>query len=125
MGQARILVVDDDPVVLASCRRVLEAEGFEVVVAASADQAVEAQSSGTFDMLLVDVMMPERDGTWLAHRIRSQWPGVPICVMTGYATPETRTAAGRAGAATFLAKPFTPDELLEAVRETLRAGGQE
>jgi DNA-binding NtrC family response regulator len=115
-----ILVVDDEPVVLDSCRRVLEAEGFRVHLVPSADAALAAMSESQFDLLLIDVKMPKRDGMYLLQESKERWPGIPVIVMSGFSTPETVMESARLGAGKFIAKPFTPDELLETIREVLR-----
>lgn len=120
MEKAKILVVDDDAIVLASCQRVLVAEGFAATLVASANEALAALEGGDFDLLLVDVKMPGRDGVWLTREVRKRWPGIPVVAMSGYPTPETIIEGFESGAATFLAKPFIPDELIEAVRKALK-----
>ena len=116
----KILVVDDDTIVLDSCRRVLEAEGFDVHLVSSANKALEAVESGGFGLLLIDVKMPEHDGIWLIQEIKEKWPEIPIVTMSGYPTPETIADGIKLGAANFIAKPFTPDELLESVQQALK-----
>ena len=118
----KILVVDDQGIVLKSCGLVLEAEGFEVRLVLSADDALEALKGDTFTLMLVDVKMPERDGMYLMREVKKQWPDIPIIVMSGYHTVETMKEAAEMGAATFIAKPFTPDELIETVRRVLKGG---
>ncbi len=118
----KILIVDDDPIVLDSCKRVFEAEGFEVSLVPSADQALTAMENNAFDILLIDVKMPERDGMYLIRAVKKQWPEVPIVVMSGYPTPETIAEGLHLGAEEFIAKPFTPDELLKIVHEVLQKG---
>jgi len=118
----KILIVDDDPIVLDSCKRVFEAEGFEVSFVPSADQALTAMENNAFDILLIDVKMPERDGMYLIRAVKKQWPEVPIVVMSGYPTPETIAEGLHLGAEEFIAKPFTPDELLKIVHEVLQKG---
>lgn len=120
----KTLIVDDDPIVLASCKRVFEAEGFEVSVVPSSDQALKAMKNSIFDILLIDIKMPERDGMYLIRAVKKQWPEVPIVVMSGYPTPETIAEGLRLGAEEFIAKPFTPDELLEIVRQVLQKRGK-
>lgn len=122
MVNVKILIVDDDPIVLHSCKRVFEAEGFEVCMVPSADKALEVMKNKTFDILLIDVKMPERDGMYLMRAVKKQWPEVPIVVMSGYPTPETIAEGLRLGAEEFIAKPFTPDELLKIVRQVLQKG---
>ena len=116
----KILIVDDDPIVLHSCKRVFEAEGFEVCVVPSADQALKIMNNNIFDILLIVVKMPERDGMYLIRAVKKQWPEVPIVVMSGYPTPETIAEGLKLGAEKFIAKPFTPDELLAIVRQALQ-----
>ena len=120
----KTLIVDDDPIVLDSCKRVFEAEGFEVCLVPSADQALKVMKNSIFDILLIDIKMPERDGMYLIRAVKKQWPEVPIVVMSGYPTPETITEGLKLGAEKFIAKPFTPDELLEIVRQVLQKRGK-
>ena len=79
-----VLVVDDDRVVLDSCRRILKAEGYEVVVTSSAKEAVARLREREFELLLVDVIMPEYDGIYLIGTVRQERPNLPILVMSGY-----------------------------------------
>jgi DNA-binding NtrC family response regulator len=121
----KVLVVDDELIVLKSCRMVLEAEGFEVLMAGSVQEAlaaIEAQAPG---LLLVDVKMPVLDGMYLMRQVREKRPGMPIIVMSGYSTRDTIREALELGAATFIAKPFTPDELSDTVRSVLKSREKE
>jgi DNA-binding NtrC family response regulator len=115
----KILIVDDDPIVLDSCRLVLEAEGFDAFSVPSANKAIKAMKNDHFDLLLIDVKMPERDGLYLMRKVKERWPGIPMVVMSGYPTPETITDGMKSGAAKFIAKPFTPEELLKIVRQVV------
>jgi DNA-binding response OmpR family regulator len=119
----RALVVDDDRVVLASCQRVLAAEGFGVCLAPSARAALDAMARERLDLAIIDVKMPERDGLWLIRQLLDQRPSLPIIVMSGYAVPEVIQEGLAQGAALFLAKPFTPEELLASVQTALKKGG--
>ena len=116
----KILVIDDEPVVLNSCRKVLEEDGFDVYLVPSADEALKAMKKEVFDLLLVDVKMPKHDGIYLIQKVKEKWPDVPIIVMSGYPTPDTITDGAKMGAAAFIAKPFTPDELLETIRQVIQ-----
>ncbi len=115
----RILVVDDEDIVLESCQAVFELEGFEALLVPSADKALGAMKNNDFDLLLIDVKMPKKDGMYLMRKIKEQWPDIPIIVMSGYYTTETIQEAIRMGAATFIAKPFEPDELIKIVRQVI------
>jgi DNA-binding NtrC family response regulator len=121
-----ILVIDDESIVLDSCRRILESEGFDVHLVPSADKALEALKNSDFDLLLVDVKMPRHDGIYLMEEVKKKWQEIPIIVMSGYSTPETIAEGVKMGAAKFIAKPFTPDELLETILQVIqKEGGHE
>ena len=115
----KILVADDEPIVLESCRLVLETEQFQVRLCGSADEALQALDRELPSLLLVDVKMPVHDGMFLVTRVKKRYPHLPVILMSGYPTKEIMLESSQKGAATFLAKPFTPDELLETVRRVL------
>lgn len=111
----KILVVDDDTIVIKSCRRILELEGSEVMTVPGAEEALEAIRRHSFDLLLIDVKMPKHDGLFLMREIRKDIPEIPIISMSGYPTPETIADVLKAGATHFIAKPFKPDELIKLI----------
>ena len=116
----KILVVDDDTIVIKSCRRILEAEGFEVTAVPGADEALGTIKCYEFDLLLMDVKMPKHDGIFLMREIKKNWPDIPIMVMSGYPTPETIADVLKLGATQFIPKPFRPDELVKSVRQVIQ-----
>ena len=116
----KILVVDDDAIVIKSCKRILEAEGLEVSTVPSADEALEMIKKYEFDLLLIDVKMPRHDGMFLMREIKKVIPDMPIIVMSGYPTPETISDVLNLGASQFIPKPFRPDELIKAIRPVLQ-----
>jgi DNA-binding NtrC family response regulator len=114
----KILVVDDEGIVLSSCRRILEAEGFEVLMAPSVEEAlgiIDTWVEKSTLLLLIDVKMPVHNGMYLMQTVKAKWPELSIIVMSGYPTEETIQEAEALGAATFIAKPFTPEELLNTI----------
>lgn len=115
----KVLVVDDEAILLKSCRLVLEAEGCEVIAAASVDEALAVLERQLPDLLLIDVKMPVHNGMYLMRRVKQKQPDIPIIVMSGYVTSETIQEAKELGAATFLPKPFTPDELADTIKSVL------
>lgn len=115
----KVLVVDDEAIVLKSCRMVLEAEGCEVIAAGSVDEALAILDRQIPELLLIDVKMPVHNGMYLMRRVKEKRPGIPIIVMSGYATSETIKEAEDLGAATFLPKPFTPDELADTIKTVI------
>lgn len=107
----RVFVIDDDPVMLLSCRRILEKDGYEVETCSSGVEGIRRIDEVRPELLLVDLKMPELDGLQVIERVRAVDPDVVIAVITGYATIATAIDAMKAGAYDFLPKPFTPDEL--------------
>jgi len=118
----KILVVDDDAIVVKSCKRILEAEGFEVITVSSADDALETVKKYDFDLLLIDVKMPKRDGMYLMREVKKDFPEIPIIVMSGYPTPETVADVLELGATQFIPKPFRPDELIKTIHQVIQSG---
>lgn len=118
----KILIVDDDAIVVQSCVRILDLEGMEVHVASTVEMGEKLLStegaSAAFDLILTDVKMPDQDGFEMIRRARQIQPDIPIIMMTGYLTAKTMEKGRRYGADDYIAKPFTPDELVDAVRET-------
>jgi DNA-binding NtrC family response regulator len=119
MNAIKILVVDDEEIVLESCQAVLEEAGFEVVLVPSADKALKEMKHEEFALLLIDVKMPEHDGMYLMQEVKKRWPGKPVIVMSGYYTVNTINEAIRMGAATFIAKPFEPEELVQTIHQVI------
>jgi signal transduction histidine kinase len=114
-----ILVVDDEPGIRQGCQRVLEPEGFQVETAATLREGLAQLQSHEFDLVLVDVMMPDGRGFDLLAPIHEQDPDTIAIIITGYATVELAVEAIKAGAYDFIAKPFTPDVLLLTVNKGL------
>jgi len=114
-----ILVVDDELGIREGCRRVLEPEGFHVETATTLQEGQEQIRSGNFDMVFLDVMMPDGRGLDLLNLIREKDPDTVPIIITGYATVELAVEAIRAGAYDFISKPFSPDLLLITVSQGL------
>ncbi len=109
--QQRILVIDDESVVGLSCRRVLEPMGHEVDVFQDPQAGLRAALSGGYDLILLDLRLPGADGLDLLGRIKSA--GVPseVVIITGNSSVESAVDAMKQGAADYLSKPFSPDQL--------------
>ena len=123
--KARILVIDDEPIICRCCLRILEAEGYSVeatTVPAEGLEKVSRSAEGGFDVVITDLKMPAIDGLEVLRRVKVTAPGCRVIVITGYATATTGAEALRAGAFDYLPKPFTPDELLAAVSRALAGG---
>ncbi len=120
-GQGTVLVVEDEPALRQMVARVLQGAGYTVLIAsdaATADWILQGQA-GPLDLLLTDVVMPGGSGVELAQRLRRHWPGMPVIFMSGYAGNDLSARGLDELGATLVPKPFTPDELLTAVRTAL------
>ena len=124
---ARILVVDDEPDLLETVRRILVRAGHEVVTAPSGAEALARLDMAPVELVLTDLMMPAVDGLAVLAGARQRDPLTPVVVMTAFASVETAVAALRAGAWDYLAKPFSADNLRVVVDRALghRALGAE
>jgi DNA-binding NtrC family response regulator len=115
MTTCDVLLIEDERVVREVVHRVLEAHGLRVASAVDAGSGLRDPSLETCRLLICDVMLPDRSGLDLLRDVRIRRPGLPIVVMTGYATPDLAMRAREAGATSFLAKPFEARELMECV----------
>ena len=114
-----ILVVDDESGIREGCRRVLVPQGFRVETAATLQEGLELIQTHEFDVVLLDVMMPDGRGFDLLAPIREKDPDTIPIIITGYATVELAVEAIKAGAYDFISKPFSPDLLLITVNQGL------
>ena len=119
----RILVIDDDPLVLEVLSEMLTAAGYEVVGASNGKEGVSLYRAAPFDLVLTDIIMPEKDGLEVVMELRRDFPEVKIIALSGggeYGHGFSSLTASRAlGATVTLRKPFAESELLSAVREVL------
>jgi len=114
----RILVIDDEPDVLMLCRVNLELAGHEVVEAGSGETGLELARAAPPDVVVLDVMLPERDGFQILGDLSTErdLADVPVILLTAKTQMEDRLAGWRAGCTEFMSKPFSPSELVETVR---------
>ncbi len=113
VGQRPILVVDDDPEILAMLRDFLESEGLSVRTASNGEEALAALSEVAPSLILLDMRMPVLDGWGFAERYRARALEYPIVVMT--AAESARRWAEEIGAIGYIAKPFDVNELLQTI----------
>lgn len=118
----RVLVVDDEEIVCTSVRRILGKRDIEVDTAMKADEAMEKLANEHFNLVIMDLMMPEMNGIELMHSIRKKDMDVPFLMITGYPTIKTAMQALRLGAIDYIPKPFTRQELMGPVNRALRRG---
>ncbi len=121
MPPAKILVVDDEEIILLSCERVLTEEGYEIQTRLSGKEALELLAEELFDLAIVDLKMPGMDGIELLRAIKRDYPHISVIMITGYSTIESAVEAMKAGAVDYLPKPFTPDQVTMVVKKALDA----
>ena len=119
---SNILVVDDEPGILALVKDILEDEGYDVDIAENAENARAARRNRRPDLILLDIWMPDSDGISLLREWSETTPGdPPVIMMSGHGTVETAVEATRLGAYDFLEKPLSTAKLLLAVHRALEA----
>jgi signal transduction histidine kinase len=123
-GSETVMVVEDDEGVRELVRLMLEANGYEVLTVADADEAAHLCGAREIDLLLTDVVMPDVNGSELAERLGALAPDMRILFMSGYSDEAVVRHGELSEAAAFLEKPFTEKTLARKVREVLDDGGQ-
>ena len=111
-----VLIIDDELEIRESLRTLLELEGYEVEVAASGEEGMSRAGERSFDLLLLDLALPDRNGLEILAELRSQDPALSIIMITAYGTVENAVRAMQSGAANFIQKPWDNEKLLADVR---------
>jgi len=117
---ARILVVDDDEIILTSLGEFLRLEGYEVETAASYREASAQLAAASFSVVIADVSMPDVDGFEVLKLIRNRYPDTAVVMITGYGTIESAVEAIKHGAFDYLTKPVIDDEIKVVVERALK-----
>ncbi|MBW6487012.1 MAG: response regulator [Syntrophobacterales bacterium] len=125
MKTIRLLIIDDEIVVQRSCYDIFAEKKskhdikYDVHTVSSADEALRILEKECFDIVLTDLKMPGLSGIELIPIIKAGNPETVIVVMTGFSTVSTAVEAMKLGATDFIPKPFTPDEIMDAVENAL------
>ena len=115
-----MLVIDDENVVLESCRKIFTAEGFDVVTTNTAQEGLELISGTSFDVVLCDWKMPGFDGMDVVEEVDKRSPDSVIVMISGYPSVGRATEAMKRGALDYVTKPFSPEEIAQAVKKAMR-----
>ena len=116
----KILIVDDDLLVLKTLQNLLSRQNYEIICARSGEDAIHCFSLGNFNLIISDVRMPGQDGVELLKKIREKDLEIPFMFITGYASENTPIDAIKLGAKDYILKPFNLDELLESIKKYIR-----
>ncbi len=119
MAEPKILIVDDELVVIKSAERVLRSEGYNVEGAQGGREAIMKMGQDNFDLVFTDLKMPEVDGITLIRWIKKTKPGVGIVIITGYPSQDTIKEALELGIIDYVPKPFTPSVLLDVTERAV------
>ncbi|MGB9498982.1 MAG: response regulator [Dissulfuribacterales bacterium] len=122
MKPINILVIDDESVICNACHLILSEKGHTVERQLTGKSGLDALKSGQYNIVLLDMMLPDMDGMDVLKMIKKERPEVCIIVMTGYSTVPNAVKAMKFGAFDYLAKPFTDDELVSAVEKVCLKG---
>ena len=117
--KARILIVDDEEIVLRSCVRILENSDYRVDSVLDPWEALRRIDENGYDVLVLDIMMPKIDGLQVLQHVKERHPDVDVVMMTGLSQIQTAVKAMKLGAFDYLSKPFDPDELKLVVDRAL------
>ncbi len=116
---ARILVVDDEEIVIRSCLRILGDGDYEVEAVQDGEEALRKIEESHYDVLVLDIMMPKVDGLEVLRRVKEAHPDIDVIMITGLSQIETAVRSMKLGAFDYLPKPFDPDELKLVVGRAL------
>jgi DNA-binding response OmpR family regulator len=116
----KILLVEDEVKIAGFVRKGLEAQGFAVTVSGDGDEASDLAAAGSFDVILLDIMLPGRDGLSILKELREQRNTVPVILLTARTEMNERVEGLNLGADDYITKPFFMDELLARLRAVVR-----
>jgi two-component system response regulator (stage 0 sporulation protein F) len=117
-----VLVVDDEPDLVANCERVLQRAGHVSLRAYTGPEALAVIDRETPDLVVVDLRLPGVDGLVVTRHARGRVPPIPVILTTAYDSPQARRAATESGAEVYLAKPFSNTAFLGAIERVLHLG---
>jgi len=124
-GYMRVLLVEDDQRIVDFVQRGLKAEGYVVEVAHSGLEAVALGTEGKFQLIILDLGLPDLNGRQVCERLRNSGIGTPILMLTARDTVQDKVTGLRSGADDYMTKPFAFEELLARIEVLMRRGGGE
>jgi formate transporter len=116
----KMLIIDDDAIVLKSCRKIFESEGYTVTSTPNPQEGITLVSENSYDVILVDWMMPGMDGMNVVEEIDKRSPNSAMVMISGHPSVGRATEAMKRGAMDYISKPFKPDEIIAVVNKAMR-----
>jgi two-component system NtrC family response regulator len=123
--QARILVIDDDENITKVVAAILRDKGYSVDIAGSGNEAIKKTQKNHYDLMLIDIRLPDMEGTELLTKILDTTPKIRKIIVTGYPTLNNAVTAVNKGADAYVMKPFDVEKMLATVKEQLEKQMQE
>ncbi len=123
MEKQRILIVDDDPVIGLSCKKILGVEGYTVYTVEDGEGAIRKVTDENFDLVITDVRLPDINGLAVLRESRTVQPSADVVVISGYPSLEDAQESTRLGAFEYIEKPFTPDFMIHVVKKAFDRKG--
>lgn len=123
MEKGRILVLDDDPIVTLSCKRILGAEGYSISTVEKGEEALNKLAKEDFDLFISDVRLPDISGIEVLREAKIIKPKTDVVIITGYPTLEDAKEATNLGAFEYIEKPFTPDFMINVAKKIFDTKG--
>lgn len=120
MNEMRVLIIEDNQKLADQVRRMLEEQAYETAVMTSGHDGEALAARESFDLIILDLMLPDHDGVQLCRNLRRRKVATPILMLTALSSTEDKVEGLNAGADDYLIKPFEPDEFLARVRALLR-----
>ena len=120
-SKRNILVIDDDKSILRTFTRILKKSGYDIDIAETGKEALEKSKEKNFDLALIDIRLPDMDGTDLLPKMQKNMRNAVKIMITGFPSLENGVKALDGGADAYLVKPVKPEELLSLIEEKLRA----
>lgn len=118
-NKANVLIVDDEEIVRLSHLRSLASIGCTALMVEDGTRALQAMEQQAFDVILLDLRMPDLDGMDVLKTVKQRWPDCEVVVITGYPSIESAKEAVRLGAYNYLAKPLGPDDVVKATHDAM------
>lgn len=119
-GEEKILIIDDEQVILDAVSKIASLEKWKVVTVLNAQEGLKKLSSNQYSLILSDIMMPEMDGFQLLEELYNRHIDIPVIMITGYSTVENAVKSLHKGTIDFIPKPFNFDELTSSINRGLK-----
>jgi DNA-binding NtrC family response regulator len=119
MAKKIIHIIDDEPIIHEVLGDLLTSEGYAVEISSGGQEALKKFDSQSFDLVLLDLLMPGMDGIEVLHNIKQKAPDTQVIIITAYASVESAISAMKSGAFDYVQKPFKHDELLLAIKRAI------